>query len=228
MDRTTHPGKFLSRLQWLQLTAAMLLLFCISGCALGVMAGKMLMGDPKQTAVFHAATGTDLTKSQERVLIICSAPHGILNRFPSLEIDLVDRISRILETRGVQVVSSDQVAAWYDDHGEWGDFSELADSFDAHYVMNIELRTFSYQVPESDHLMQGSANGLVVFHEVTGEELRPSYEVLRQNFQLRFPETYPVPRENRSEQIFAEGFMDRTAIHLAQMLYDHKSSETVH
>ncbi len=199
-----------------------------TGCSLGIMAGKMLMGDPRQVSPFHAKTGTDLTRGKHSVLITCTAPHGILAKYPSLQIDMVDRVTRILETHNIDVVSGDKVASWYDDHGDWGDFSELAKEFDADFVMNIELRRFNYRVPDSENLMQGDAEGQVLVHKVTSEELRPTYEVLRQNFHLLFPESYPVPRENRSEQIFLEGFMDRTALHLAQMLYDHKASETVH
>lgn len=212
----------------LQLGVVSLLIVSVTGCSLGVMAGKMLLGDPRQSAPFHAKTGTDLTKGKHSVVITCTAPHGILAQFPSLQVDMVDRVTRNLETHGVKVVSSDKVSSWYDDHGDWGDFSELAKEFDADYVMNIELRRFNYRVPDSENLMQGDAEGQVLVHKVTSQELRPTYEVLRQNFHLMFPTSYPVPRENRSEHIFLEGFMDRTALHLAQMLYDHKASETVH
>ena len=233
MERITNnpaclPRRELRRGRVMLISLTALLLVSVTGCSLGVMAGKMLMGDPRQTSPFHAKTGTDLTKGKHSVVITCTAPHGILARYPSLQIDMVDRVTRILETHGIDVVSSDKVGAWYDDHGDWGDYSELAREFEADFIMNIELRRFTDLVPDSENLLQGDAEGQVLVHKVTNEELRPTYEVLRQNFHLMFPESYPVPRENRSEQIFLEGFMDRTALHLAQMLYDHKASETVH
>ena len=212
----------------LTLTVAVLLCSTVAGCSLGVMAGKMLLGDPKQKAAFRAATGTDLTEGKDSLLIICSAPHGILAEFPSLQVDVADRISRILETRGVKVVSSDEVAAWYDDHGEWGDFAELAKHFEADFIMNVHIRKFSYRVPDSENLMQGATEGRVsVAQSNLKKKSRPG-AVFERNFQLQFPTSYPVPRENRSEQIFVEGFLDRLALQLSQFLYDHRTSETVH
>lgn len=192
------------------------------------MAGKLLMGDPKQKAAFRAATGTDLTKGKDSLLIICSAPHGILAEFPSLQVDVSDRMSRILETRGVKLISSDQVATWYDDHGEWGDFAELAKAFEADYIMHVQIRRFTYKVPDSENLMQGKAEGRVSVTQVSEKKQSRPGAIFERTFQLQFPTAYPVPRENRSEQIFVEGFLDRLALQLAQFLYDHKVSETVH
>jgi hypothetical protein len=76
--------------------------------------------------------------------------------------------------------------------------------------------------------MQGSAEGRVNIYRAgrsKGESVR---EVFEKSFLLTFPTSYPVPRENRSEQIFVEGFLDRLSLHLAQHMYDHKLSETVH
>lgn len=213
----------------LTLASAAMLCWAVTGCSLGVMAGKLLMGDPKQKAAFRAATGTDLTKGKDSLLIICSAPHGILAQFPSLQVDMADRISRNLETRGVKVVSSDQVASWYDEHGEWGDFKELAEAFEADYIMNVQLQKFTYRVPDSENLMQGIAEGRISVTQTSysKKKSRPG-AIFERGFQLQFPTSYPVPRENRSEQIFIEGFQDRLALHLSQFLYDHHLSETVH
>jgi len=230
MDRV--PGKQgvpkLSQQRLLLLLLVAQLLVILPGCALGVMAGKLLMGDPKQKATFRAATGKDLTKGKDSLLIICTAPYRILSEFPSLQIDVLDRVTRLLETRNVKVISSDKVATWYDDHGEWGDYSELAREFEADFIMGIDLEKFTYRVPDSDHLMQGSAEGRVNIYRAgrsKGESVR---EVFEKSFLLTFPTSYPVPRENRSEQIFVEGFLDRLSLHLAQHMYDHKLSETVH
>ena len=112
------------RHRWSLPLIALMTLSLLPGCSLGVMAGKMLFGDPKTKSQFRSATGTDLTKGEKSLLIACSAPHGILAKYPSIQIDIVDRIIRILGPRNVKVISSDDVATWFDDNGEWGDFSE--------------------------------------------------------------------------------------------------------
>lgn len=221
---TTVPA----RSRWLLLPViALVALSVLPGCSLGIMAGKMLFGDPKAKSQFRRATGEDLTKGEKSLLIVCSAPYGILAKYPSIQIDIVDRMTRILDTHHVKVISSDDVAAWFDDHGEWGDFSELSDEFDADYIMHIEIESFSCEVPDSRNLLQGKADGKVTVLEADKKEPITVSMAFERTFDVTFP-SYPVPRENKSEQLFIEGFLDRTAISLTHFLYDHRASETVH
>jgi hypothetical protein len=220
-----HTGTRLRRLHGLILLS--LLLLTVPGCALGVMAGKMFFGDPKLTAEFRKASGVDLTEGDHQVLIICSAPHGIRSDYPSLEIDIVDRMTRILETRGIKLISADDVASWYDDQGEWGDFSELAQYFEADYVLHVDIQKFSYLVPDSSNLLQGKAEGRITAFQSSANAATATRTAFDRMFKITYPPTYPVPRENRSDDIFVQGFMDRVALHLAQFMYDHRASESV-
>lgn len=195
------------------------------------MAGKAVFGDPKVPSQLEAATGKDICDGEDAVLIICSAPHRLLANFQSLQIDIVDRVSRNLESHNVQVIPSGDVAAWYDDHGEWGDYSDLASEFDARYVLHIEIREFDYRVPESENLMQGKAEGRIRVHEVYEEGKQtpiPVTQVFDRDFSLKFPTSYPVPREKRSEDMFLQGFLDRLSLHISQYLYDYRASESIH
>lgn len=150
------------RVIMLVLVASMVL----PGCSLGVMAGKLFFDDPKMKSVFRKNTGTDLTKGEKTILIACSTSHQILSKYPGIRIDIVDKMSRILETRNVRIVPPDDVATWFDDHGEWGDFTELADEFDADYVMHIDLKSFAVVVPDSPNLLQGKTEGRVSMMEI--------------------------------------------------------------
>ncbi len=208
-----------------------------SGCSLFVMAGKAILGDPKTPAEFRMATGTDLTDGKEAVVIICSAPHHLLSRFPSLQVDILDRVSRNLETRNVNVVPSGDVATWFDDHGEWGDYSELAKEFDAEFVIHIDVRRFECKVPESEHLLQGKADGRISVHRISDGPLKPLTSkdfkapiklAFDRDFNLQFPTSYPVSREDRSEDLFVQGFMDRVAQNISQHFYDYRMSESIH
>jgi hypothetical protein len=216
------------RNRWLLLAViAVVSLSVLPGCSLGVMAGKMLFGDPKVKSQFRTATGADLTKGEKSLLIVCSAPYGVLAKHPSIQIDIVDRMTRILDTKNVKVISSDDVAAWFDDHGEWGDFSELSDEFDADFVMHIQIESFKCEVPDSPNLLQGKADGKVTVLEAEGKDPTTMSMAFERTFDVTFP-SYPVPRENKSEQLFTESFLDRTAISLTHFIYDHRASETVH
>ena len=213
------------RLVLLILAASMVL----PGCSLGVMAGKLFFDDPKMKSVFRKNTGTDLTKGEKSILIACSTSHQILSKYPGIRIDIVDKMSRILDTHHVKVVPADDVATWFDDHGEWGDFTELAEAFDADYVMHIDLKSFAVVVPDSPNLLQGKTEGRVSMIDIKmggkdKDKKRASVAVER-SFSVMFPTTYPVPRESRSEEMFTENFLDRISAQLARMLYDHRPSE---
>ena len=213
------------RLVLLILAATMVL----PGCSLGVMAGKLFFDDPKMKSVFRKNTGTDLTKGEKTILIACSTSHQILSKYPGIRIDIVDKMSRILDTHNVKVVPADDVATWFDDHGEWGDFTELADEFDADYVMHIDLKSFAVVVPDSPNLLQGKTEGRVTMMEVKmmgkDKDKKKTSVAVERSFNVMFPTTYPVPRESRSEEMFTENFLDRISAQLARMLYDHRPSE---
>ncbi len=201
----------------------------LPGCSLGVMAGKLFFDDPKMKSVFRKNTGTDLTKGEKTILIACSTSHQILSKYPGIRIDIVDKMSRILDTRHVKVVPADDVATWFDDHGEWGDFTELADEFDADYVMHIDLKSFDVAVPDSPNLLQGKTEGRVTMLEIKtvgkDNDTKKASVAVERSFNVMFPSTYPVPRESRSEEMFTENFLDRISAQLARMLYDHRPSE---
>ena len=218
------------------LTLACVALFVgTSGCSLLVMAGKAVFGDPKKPAEFRTVTGTDLTEGDDAVVIICTAPHRLTSQHPALQIDIVDKVSRNLETRNVKVVPSGDVATWFDDHGEWGDYSELAQEFDARFVVHVDLREFTHKVPQSENLLQGKAEGHISVHEFHGNQKKknskttlPVTLAFDRDFRLMFPGTYPVPRESRSEELFVQGFTDRVAQVIALHFYDARMSETIH
>ena len=213
------------RLVLLILAATMVL----PGCSLGVMAGKLFFDDPKMKSVFRKNTGTDLTKGEKTILIACSTSHQILSKYPGIRIDIVDKMSRFLDSHNVKVVPADDVATWFDDHGEWGDFTELADEFDADYVMHIDLKSFAVVVPDSPNLLQGKTEGRVTMMEVKmmgkDKDKKKTSVAVERSFNVMFPTTYPVPRESRSEEMFTENFLDRISAQLARMLYDHRPSE---
>jgi len=224
VDQSKRPDP---RSQALMLFAAVLL-SGLCGCRLFVAAGKMIMGDPQSTSLFEQVTGTKLSGSDDRLLIICTARHNILVDFPSVQLELLDRISQYLERRDIQVVSSDDVASWYDDHGEWGDYTDLAEHFNARYVIHLNLRTFSYLEPRSTNLLRGRSEGTVRVHEINRANSTLIHKVFERDLHVKFPEIHPVPRESRSDDMFVENLLNRIALQTSQLFHDHRLSETIH
>ena len=213
--------------QFVMLSAAVLL-FGLCGCRFFVAVGKMVLGDPQNTSSFEHVTGIRLNDSDHRLLILCTAPHNVQVEFPGVQLELLDRISRNLERRDIQVVSSDDVASWYDDHGEWGDYSELAAHFDSRYVMHLNLRTFSYLEPQSTNLYRGRSEGTISVYEIDSASSIPVQKVFERDLRVKFPEIHPVPRESRSDDMFVENLLNRVALQTSQLLHDHRLSETIY
>lgn len=170
--------------------------------------------------------------SNKPVVIICDAPHGLLSKVPSLQIDLLDRVSRILEGQGIPVADPGDVASWYDDHGEWGDYSEIAESMGSEFVLHIHVSEFTHEVPESDTLLQGNIEGHLTVHKITTSKNgdssgMPISMIFSRAFGTQFPSSYPVPKETRSEDSFIQSFLDRSAQHIAQYFYDYRMSESI-
>lgn len=225
MDGTDQRNSAsVSRRRLLQLGLSGLAVSVLPGCSLFVMAGKMFFGDPKQKSQFRRSTDVDLTKGEKKLLIACSAPHGVLNRFPAIQIDLVDRMSHLLKTRGVKVIPSDDVATWLDDNGDWGDFGELSARFKADYVVHVTITRFEVDVPNSSNLQQGrmSCRVEILDCKKTGSPTG----VFDNTYDMSYPK-FPIQKENKSERIFLESFMKNVSTSLAQLLYDHRASEVI-
>lgn len=200
-----------------------------SGCSLFVMAGKMLFGDPKIACSFKKATKTDLEKEGHRVLIVCSSPDSIKGEFPSVDIDLLDGVTRRLKVRGIKVVDPDNVASWLDDHGgSWDDLGEMAEHFKADFVVHMDISKFTCMEDNSPSLLRGQAEGRVHTYKITdGASGKQSSEVMDQEFTSTHPTGYPVSIEKKSAKVFHQEYIDRVCTQLAQLFYDHPMSEEI-
>ena len=203
----------------------------LTGCSLVIMANKMLFGDPVVTSAFRRATGTDLVKSGETVLVVCSVPHGVKSRFEGAEYEIVQKVTRQLGRQKIKVVNSNDVAEWMDNNGGmWDGPGELARAFETNYVLHIDLKQFSYEEPNSPNMYRGRIAGTVYGFRVEGEgEARRAWEVFSYGYSLTHPATRPFSREEiPTPEVFLRTCVDRASIELAQLFYDHRLSEEIH
>lgn len=199
-------------------------LIVLSGCSLGVMTGKMLVGEPKQPAQFRSMTGVDLTKGKHKLVIICSTPASVESDLSSLNIDLIDGITRRMKIHGVKVIDPDDVAKWIDDNGGViTDPSEMAQSFDADYIAWIEIFGFSLREENSPKLLRGRATGYIRVYQVekVGTE-KMALSAFNTEFNSTFPQHKPVSVTGRSAVTFQKEFIDRICDELAEKFYDHR------
>jgi len=211
--------------------ACLLAVLCLTqqGCINAlVMAGKVMLGDSMQTSAFEQATGTNLKKSEKKILLHCSSPSFVSERFGSLNADIQEELIRRMKRNGVHVLPPDVASKVLDRHG--GKFDpkllvrEIKEPID--YVMHIEIEEFSYETPESPELYHGHASGKVVGFEVRGEgETRHVVQIFSQNFSVTYPTTYPIPKDKTPERVFFRRFVDRVTDTLGTSFYDVRTSE---
>ncbi len=196
----------------------------ISGCSLGVMAGKMFTGEPLRPAQFRAMTGTDLTKGEQKIVVICSTPTSVDADLSSLNIDLIDGITRRMKVHGIDVIDPDEVAKWIDDNGGVvADPSEMARAFEADYVAWIDVYGFSLREENSPKLLRGRASGFLRVYqiqEVSGD--RTALTAFNTEFKSTFPQHQPISETGRSALTFQKEFVDRICDELAEKFYDHR------
>lgn len=193
------------------------------------MAGKMLTGDPLVTAQFKVMTGTDLTRGKHRVVVVCSVPAAVTEELSSLNVDLIDGVTRRMKLAGIDVVKADQVAQWIDDNGGVvSDPNAMARAFDVDYVAWIDLQAFSLRedvARESDqsHLLRGRVQGFIRAYKVeeVGDD-RVALTAFNREFTTTYPPHQPVSEIGRSALLFQKEFIDRVCDQLAETFYDHR------
>jgi hypothetical protein len=201
----------------------------LPGCSLGVMFGKMVMGEPLTPADFRTMTKEDLTKGKYTVLVVCSAPESIDSEHSTLAYDVIDGVTRRMKLHGVKVVNPDLVASWIDDHGGVGsDPQELANEFEPDYIAFIEVQSFSYREPNSPKLMRGQASGYVrafSVSEINGH--KKVTNVFISEFNSTYPKHTPVSEQGKSSMIFQKEYMDRFCDMLGEKFYDHRPGSDI-
>ena len=202
---------------------------CLPGCSLFVMAGKMILGDPKQTAQFKQQTGVDLIKDEKTVLVVCSTPEFAKYEAPSLELDVVDGLVQRLQRRGIRVVNPDEVFTWIDDQGgRWDDLSQLANAFDTDYIIHVQLDRIGFREDNSPTMFRGQAEVKVAVHSVHKiNGVKRIKQVFEPQFKTEYPRLHPIPAETLSAETFQRRFVDHLNDHVARYFYNFRISEVI-
>ena len=204
--------------------------WALSGCSIFVMAGKMFFGDPKRESAFRSVTHVDLADGDKSVLILATTPESAKRDYSSVDVAIVERVSRTLRTKGVKVYPSKKVLTWVDDRGgQWGSADEIAEKFDADYIVEIDIDQLGHREPNSPDLYRGVAQGNVRGYEVVQSgDRRAASPVFSREITCTYPTHHPKQAHQISEQTFKEEFLSRVCATIARLFYDHRASETVH
>ena len=137
-----------------------------TGCSLGVMMGKMFIGDPMTDSAFEAYTKKTLAEEGKRVAVICSSPEALKLEMSSLDMDLLSNVALRMRQHEINIVEPHEVARWIDDNGGAIDLLDLGTSVEADYIVHIQIEEFTYKEENSPNLFRGRSSGNVSVYEL--------------------------------------------------------------
>ncbi|MFG0333254.1 MAG: hypothetical protein ACF8TS_07835 [Maioricimonas sp. JB049] len=218
-------------LAFLCLAAGLLLIH--SGCInVFAIAGKMLLGDPMVISTFEQRTGVSLKDGLDRVIVVCSAPHGVTDEFDALPLDLQERLYREMSRRGIDVVKPDKVASVLDATGGRIDPLRLAREFeDVTYIFHVDVEQFSLLESGSPNLYRGRAAGNIYGYEARADnphsdvDRRHVVKVFEQEFGAEYPRSHPVTADSTPVRVFQRRFVDHLGGIAGRSFYDVRTTE---
>ncbi len=218
--RACRPGF----LHTLCVVATMGLALCSSGCAQFVLLGLLLGGPPSIEPDFDAETGKSLSKKDIKVAVVCYAPTELKWNFPSIDDEVAAHVSYRLFEHKIQTIEPDYVRAWVDQHPDWEMASEIGKAFDANYVIEIELESFSlYEEGNTTSLYRGKTVGFVHVIDMANDGER----IFSKELDFAFPTKVPRSAYDQSLISFKREYLSRLSEKIGFMFYEHYSGDMI-
>ena len=192
------------------------------GCSLGVMAGKMLFGNPKLSSEFSMATGVDLADSELTVVVIARVPSYLSGDLATLEPDLINGVTDQLIRESIDATASEEVIDWIDERGSSDDVQAAAEKFGTDYVIRIDLASFENLEQKSAWLHRGRSAGSIAAYKIeTIDGKKVPRMVFERGFDEQHPRRQPVPVGEVSRTVFVRRHLDQLASDIARKFHAH-------
>ncbi|RLS56221.1 MAG: hypothetical protein DWH91_07400 [Planctomycetota bacterium] len=232
MDGTTRNR--ISRRAACQSLAAGVSLLFTGGCInVAAIAGKMFIGDPKSNSKVKDISGVDLEEAGHRVILTCQAPLSVMEGYESAASDLEVELLRRMRQKKIPTVDSDEVVELLDARGGQYNPQILIDEIpDADLLFELRMESFTLKDLNTPQMYHGQCAGRIIgFQIIGGEEhgkapgSRMMSQFFENDFDIDYPNGYPIPRENMSEMIFRKKFIGFLGQRLGNIFFDVTSQE---
>lgn len=203
----------------------------VCGCInVGVMFGKVLLGDPQVKSDFEQRTGVSLLKNESRIAVVCTAPATVNSTCDGLEYDLQEEVTRRMKIHELQVASDDDVISALNGAGGKFDQDRMAAALDdVDYIIHVDIARFTHTEDNNPKLYRGRAEGIVYAYEINrGPDAVGSPRALKvfyQEFKTEYPKSRPVPAEEMAERVFQQRCVDQLADLVGRTFYSVNTSE---
>jgi len=206
-----------------------------SGCQIIIGTLLTLQGRPMATCEFTAMTKKKLSEKGKRVVVLTSCASQAQANEPSLDLDIIDSVSRKLQLDNVNVVDPYKVGAWIDEHGgikEETPLDPIGMKFNADYIVLFKFNDFGYNAANTSGLYQGHASYKVVVVEMVkdknAKDGKRAKVIYNRPFESKFPKNRPVSADEAGTlEVFKSNYMSRLGQELTRLFVDYRPEDEI-
>jgi hypothetical protein len=217
------------------LLLALLMAVNFSGCQIIIGTLLTLQGRPMATCEFTSMTKKKLAEKGKKVVVISSATAEAQSEEPSLDLDIIDSVSRRLQLDNVNVVDPYKVGAWIDENGGIKEETPLAPigvKFNADYIVLFKFNKFGYAAANTPGMFQGHASYKVVVVEMVKDKDatggKRAKVIYNRAFESQFPTNRPVAADEAgTPEVFKSKYMSRISQDLTRLFVDYRPEDEI-
>jgi hypothetical protein len=238
-DSPTRDSRRKSRLSTVgPLTALLLVLpmaVSFSGCQIIIGTLLTLQGRPMATCEFTSMTKKKLAEKGKKVVVLSSSTAAAQAEEPSLDLDIIDSVSRRLQLDNVNVIDPYKVGAWIDENGGINETTPLAPigvKFNADYIVLFKFNKFGYGAANTPGMFQGHASYKVVVVEMVKDkdttDGKRAKVIYNRAFESTFPKNRPVAADEAgTPELFKSKYMARISEDLTRLFVDYRPEDEI-
>ena len=141
---------------------------------------------------------------------------------------MTELIVRQLKRRNINMINSDSVATWLENHGgQLDDPSDLARDFEVDYIIHIKVEEYDFLEENSRSMYRGRAFGTAIVYKVQESDPKVARQIYAGDFRTTHPKLHPIPIEQISARSFQKQFLDFLTTRLSRQFYDFRMSESI-
>jgi hypothetical protein len=205
------------------------------GCQIVIGTLMTLQGRPMATCEFTAMTKKKLAEKGKKVVVLSSSTAQAQIEERSLDLDIIDSVSRRLQLDNVDVIDPYKVGAWIDEHGgitEETPLEPIGVKFNADYIVLFKFNNFGYGAANTHGLYQGHASYKVVVVEMVKDknarEGKRAKVIYNRPFESTFPKNRPVSADEAGTlEVFKSNYMSRLSQDLTRLFVDYRPEDEI-
>jgi hypothetical protein len=219
----------------LVLAAAGLLAVAHSGCQIIIGSLLTLQGRPKTTCEFTNMTrGKSLAEKGKKVIVLATCSWSAQRAESSLDLDIIDSVSRRLQIENVDIIDPHKVGTWIDDNGgitETTSLDPVGVKFNADYIVLFNFIDFGYHEDNSPSLYRGHASYKVVVVEMVADRTvkrgKRAKVIYNRHFESKYPNRPISEDEAGTLEVFKTKYLARLSQDLTRLFVDYRPEDEI-